>query len=524
MNVVFRVDASAAIGVGHLMRCLTLAGALRERDVQVRFVCRELVGNLVAMVTQRGIPVTVLPAPAFSNAATNEDYAVWLGVTQTIDAEQTIQAVNGERPDWLVVDHYALDIKWEQRLNPYVKKLMVIDDLANRQHQCDLLLDQNYSGEGECRYANKVANGCRLLLGPRYALLRPEYSEYRETQCPRDGVIRRMLLFFGGSDPPNMTGLALEALSKAEFGHLYVDVVIGANNVNRKVLEKQASTRPRTTVYGARAHLADLMASADLAIGAGGATTWERMCLGVPTVIIPIAENQRPACEALAKDKLVYCAGQSSVSLDQLAQLLRDLARRADTLVEMSMRSQLQVDGLGALRVAESMCPTDVHEIRLRDAREGDVAQYWHWVNDPTVRDSALNTSPIPWAAHQRWFANKLITKGSRLFVLEATGLPIGQVRFDDMGHESQIDYSLDVIVRGRGWATTLIALGVDLIQRDGPVSLRANVKTTNLPSVSVFLRMGFKEVVKTTGGANEVRSFLSNSTNVNRLGERELM
>jgi UDP-2,4-diacetamido-2,4,6-trideoxy-beta-L-altropyranose hydrolase len=387
------------------------------------------------------------------------------------------------------------------------------------------LLDQNYSAEGEHRYADRVPGSCKLLIGPRFALIRPEYAANRKTRFARDVLLKRVLVFFGGSDPQNMTGLALEALSQAAFCHLDVDVVIGANNAHRNILEKQASERPQTTVYGSRAHLADLMSQADLAIGAGGATTWERMCLGVPTVVISIAENQRPASEALARAKLVYYAGHfSGINTDQLTHLLDDFSRHADKIVEMSTQSQLQVDGLGALRMVETMCPTTVREIRLRKAREEDASHYWHWANDPTVRSSAMDTSPIPWVTHQQWFANKLHSNGSRLFVLEAKGLPIGQVRFDDLGHETQIDYSLDSIVRRRGWATRLIALGVDLIQREGPVRLRANVKTGNLPSASVFLQMGFKEVTSTTQAANKVRSFLSNPASSNRLRERDVL
>lgn len=501
MKVAFRVDASTRMGIGHFMRCLTLAEALREHDVQTRFICREYTGNLIALLQQNAIPVTVLPAPAI-NDTSGEDYVAWLGVTQAEDAEQTIEALNGERPDWLVVDHYGLDVEWEQRLRPHANKLMVIDDLANRCHDCEVLLDQNYSAVGEQRYAGLVPDTCKLLVGPRYALLRPEYAAYRKTLRARDGQVRRVLVFFGGTDPQNATGLALEALSHPDLKHLDVGVVIGANNPNREVLERQSRERPQTKIYGSRPHLADLMVGADLAIGAGGATTWERMCLGLPSIIISIAENQRPASEALEKAKLIHYAGHfSNIKTNHLTQLLRQQSHDTEKLAELSTQNRLQVDGLGALRLVEVLCPSDINEIRLRSASDEDIVGYYNWANDPDVRKNAINTDPISWPTHQAWFTSKLHDAKSQLFVLEAAGLPVGQIRFDKEGGEAHIDYSLDPIVRGRGWGLRLLALGIDRMRQIEPVRFRAEVKAGNEVSAAVFLRNGFTEISNVSAG-----------------------
>lgn len=356
MNVVFRVDASARMGIGHLMRCLTLAESLRERGVQLRFICREHTGNLIAHLRQKAMPVTVLPAPAINHTASGEDYAVWLGVTPAEDAEQTIEALNGEKPDWLVVDHYGLDAGWEQRLRPHVGKLMVIDDLASRHHDCDVLLDQNYSVEGERRYAGLVPDACKLLVGPRYALLRPEYAAYRRTLRTREGQVTRALVFFGGSDPQNMTGVTLEALSHTELRHLDVDVVIGANNPHREALEKQSMARPQTAIYGLRPHLADLMMQADLAIGAGGTTTWERLCLGLPSLVVSIAENQVPSCAALHYSRQIdYLGYQDKVDAAVVLNGIVHMIGNPGRLVEMSLAGQALVDGCGADIINETL-------------------------------------------------------------------------------------------------------------------------------------------------------------------------
>ncbi|MDZ4855244.1 MAG: UDP-2,4-diacetamido-2,4,6-trideoxy-beta-L-altropyranose hydrolase [Nitrospirota bacterium] len=481
------------MGIGHLMRCLTLAETLRSRGVETRFICRAHLGNMVELLERQAMPVTVLPAPAQSPNVNSEDYASWLGVTQDEDAEQTIEALFGDRPDWLVVDHYGLDADWEQRLRPHTVKLMVIDDLADRRHDCDLLLNQNYSEGGENRYRDLVPESCRLLLGPRYALLRPDYVAYRRTLRPRDGMVRRVLVFLGGSDPHNMTGLALEGLSAPEFQHLEVDVVVGANNSHRVALEKQVSARPLTNLYGSRSHLADLMAYADLAIGAGGGTTWERMCLGLPSLVVSIADNQRPACEALDRAELIqYIGSFRDVRSTDLVEVLKRSIGNRERLLARSTQNQLLVDGLGALRLAEALHQTPADELRLRPACPDEVGLYFNWANEPEVRRQAIHSEPISWKSHQEWFSNKFTDSQSRPFVLLAGALPVGQIRFDRQGEEAQIDYSLDALVRARGWETQLVAMGTALFHQSEPMRIRVEGKDENPSSHGIFVRLGF--------------------------------
>ncbi|MCG3770536.1 MAG: UDP-2,4-diacetamido-2,4,6-trideoxy-beta-L-altropyranose hydrolase [Nitrosomonadaceae bacterium] len=501
MKVVFRVDASSRMGIGHLMRCVTLAEALRERGADACFICRAHPCNLIELLRRQAMPVTVLPAPEQTPEVNSEEFATWLGVTQDEDAAQTIEALHGDRPDWLVVDHYGLAAGWELRLRPYTAKLMGIDDLANLRHECDLLLNQNYSDEGENRYRGLVSEKCSLLLGPRYALLRPEYEACRRTLQPRSRVVRRVLVFFGGSDPYNMTSLALEVLSAPEFQHLEVDVVVGANNAQRIALEEQVLARPLTNMYGDRPHLTDLMAHADLAIGAGGGTTWERICLGLPSLVVSIADNQRPACEALARAELIQHIGsfRDARSTD-LVDALKGWIGKRERLLTCSTQSQLLVDGLGALRLAEVLHPTHANELRLRPACPDDVGLYFNWANDPEVRRQAIHSDPISWKGHQEWFANKLTDSRSRLFVLLAGALPVGQIRFDWQGDEAQIDYSLDALVRARGWGAQLVSMGSALVQQSEPVRIRAEVKVGNRSSRAIFLRLGFAQAESAQG------------------------
>ena len=437
--------------------------------------------------------VAALPAPR--HAASGEDYAAWLGVSQDEDARESTAALAGERPDWVVVDHYGLDASWEGALRPHTRNLMVIDDLANRRHECDLLLDQNFSSGTSERYAGLVRPDCRLLLGPRYALLRPEYAAHRSREARRNGSVGTVFVYFGGSDPHNLTGAALEALSRRSLRHLKVDIVVGVSNTHASQLQRQAAARPGTAIHGSRPHLADLMSRADLAIGAAGTTTWERMCLGIPSLVVSIAENQRPAAEALAGNGLIQYLGTAhEVGSAELAAAIEKAISGTHDLADQSLRGRLTVDGFGAMRVAECIDPTNRRQLRLRAAQIEDAELFFAWVNDPQVRRQSLKTEAVPWRAHEQWFRSKLDDERSRLFVLEAKSLAVGQIRFDIEGGEARIDYSLDVQFRGRGWGACLVAMGLEKICERERMVFRAEVKSSNAPSAAVFSRLGFSE------------------------------
>ena len=495
MRVVFRVDASNYMGTGHLMRCLTLAEALRKRGCEVRFICREHPGNLIEQLQHRAMPTVVLHIMSVREPLHTSDYGAWLGASQAQDAEQTILALDGKRPDWLIADHYSLDAEWEQMLRPHVNCIMVIDDLANRPHDCDLLLDQNFALNEDTRYEDKIPASCQYLAGPRYALLRPEYSIWRNALKSKYGSIQRILVFLGGIDPHNVTGMALKALSNPEFSNIQIDVVVGANNPHRDSIEAQATQRPLTKIHGSRSHLADLMSHADLAIGAGGATTWERFCLRLPTLVVSIADNQKPACIALSQKSLIHYVGDAAtIDVQQLYISLKEIINQPDALATYAREGQVLVDGLGTLRVVEALMPTTIDQLILRPAQEDDAMLYFNWANEPEVRRQAINSNPIQWSQHKHWFLRKIADPKSYLYVLQAGELPVGQIRFDLQHEEALIDYALDPLVRGRGWATCLVVMGAQLLRANEPLILRAEVKTGNPASRAVFKRLGFLE------------------------------
>lgn len=357
-QIVFRTDAALHIGTGHMMRCLTLAEALRERGAAASFVCREHDGQFCELIAARGFALSRLPRPAAGVAPDPvPPHANWLGASWQDDAAQTRAALGAlsRPPDWLVVDHYALDRRWEGALRPSVGRIMAIDDLADRDHDCDLLLDQNLVARLAARYAARTPDGCRHLLGPQYALLQPGYAVLHENMKPRDGTIRRIFIFFGGVDQGNLTGRALNAVLRLERSEIEVDIVIGAGNPLAAALQRQIAPFPQMHLHHSLPSLGPLMAQADLVLGAGGATSWERLCLGLPAMVVTLAENQIPVAQELERQGLIHWLGNADdvseqCMIEQLSAVLDGAKRPAWMAPDRGV-----VDGRGAGRVCEAL-------------------------------------------------------------------------------------------------------------------------------------------------------------------------
>ncbi len=342
MKIVFRVDASLKIGTGHIMRCLTLAQELKKRGANVVFICRSIEGNLHEMVESKGVKVVKLPQ---SNSV-NESYCFhsnWLDAHWQEDATQSLLHIKGA--DWLIVDHYALDEKWESIIHPHIDKILVIDDLADREHVCDILLDQNYYLNAETRYKHLVNKECQLMLGPKFALLREEFAYARARLKRGFSEIKKIMVFFGGVDANNDAGKAIEAISgfKGE-----VIIVSGYTNKNLSKLEDFCTEHSNFRLFRSINNMAELMANADLAIGAGGSTSWERAATGLPTLAWPIAENQIHVLYDLSKAGIVKLTSPEKLEDDLI--LLNGGER-----MEMSRKGMEICDGEGTVRVANKL-------------------------------------------------------------------------------------------------------------------------------------------------------------------------
>ena len=329
--VFFRADASSLIGSGHVMRCLTLAQRLhKEENAKVVFIMRKLSGNLIDVVRKQGFDVLVLP-PADHDYEL-EGYGLWLTVPMEVDAQQTIEVLQYylqeygcDVVDRLIVDSYALDEQWELMLRPYCREIMVIDDLANRRHDCDILLDQNFYLNKDVRYAGLVPEHCKMLLGPEYALLREEFYEAKKHIRQRVGTIQHILVFYGGSDLTNETEKAIKALVQLhDDGYNFTaDIITGVSNFRREKIKNLCSKYHFLHYYCQVSNMAKFMNKADLMLGAGGSTTWERLYMELPALVTAVAENQIQGCRDCSQAGIIeYLGINEDVRVDTILEAL----------------------------------------------------------------------------------------------------------------------------------------------------------------------------------------------------------
>lgn len=361
MHIVFRADSSQQIGTGHVMRCLALADALRERGVGCTFICRPHAGHLLDLIARRGHKAVALPTleaievtAALPPSEASAAHLAWLGTDWATDAWQTKKLLSNQAVDWLVVDHYALDHKWERELQPYCTKLMVIDDLADRPHECDLLLDQNL-GRKRADYDGLVKAGTTALIGPAWALLRSEFSQLRPYSLARraNPQLSRLLITMGGVDKDNATGKVLSALQNCQLPTgMKITIVMGPHAPWLQQVKAQAErVQVPTQVLVDVDNMAQLMADSDLAIGAAGGTSWERCCLGLPTALLVLAPNQYAGAQAL----LHHGAATILDNAEELQRFFNGIhfaALLSSELRKMSAACAALTDGNGAIEVA----------------------------------------------------------------------------------------------------------------------------------------------------------------------------
>ena len=359
MTVVFRVDASVAIGSGHVMRCLTLANALTEKGMVCLFICREHEGNLISKILDEGYKVQRLTNDySEKNQMVGDNfYNGWLGAGQLDDASESIEIIKGSRCEWLTVDHYGLDIIWESKLRDHCNKLMVVDDLANRSHLCNLLLDQNLGRDFE-DYSNLVPDYCSVLLGPMYALVREEFSALRERSLSRREKykLKNILITMGGIDKINATGRVLDALTACMLpDDCVITIVMGQEAVWLSQIQIAAENSSLNTRIVINANnMGELMLQADLCIGAAGSTSWERCAMGLPSILFCVADNQKTGLDALSKTGAVLSMGLTGKSIKPI-ELHNKIAEISAGSYEMVRKAALITDGMGCHKIIDIM-------------------------------------------------------------------------------------------------------------------------------------------------------------------------
>ena len=362
MKILFRADASIQIGSGHIMRCMVLAEELKNQEADCTFVCRDNQGNLIKQIQDRGFSVSSIECR--SPTGTLEDFDEAINsrtqnstcLNERFDAEQTIASVSRQYFDWIVVDHYDLSEDWEVAVKPICSRLMVIDDLANRSHNCDLLLDQNYYKNSDERYQDLLPTHCVCLLGPSYVLLRQEFIDAKKNLHLRTGEIRRVLVFFGGSDPTNETKKILIALKQMDLDRIEVNVVVGSANPHRHVIHNMCNEIKGVNYYCDVSNMAELILRADIGIGAGGSSIWERCYLGLPSITSVVALNQLETTEDVASlGAIDYLGSAEMLSPENYTAAFLKLIVNPAYLKSMSTAGINLVSGIGTSAVVDVM-------------------------------------------------------------------------------------------------------------------------------------------------------------------------
>lgn len=339
MNVLFRVDASLQIGIGHLVRCFALAQTLKDSGHRVQFLGKSLNASLSKPFSDEKIEFR-----NFQNSS---------GAIQ--DGQNTLEQAREFRADWIVFDGYQFGLDYQKELRAQGRfKILGIDDLAKDFFDSDLLLNQNVYAE-EKMYREKVASGTKLLLGSSYALLRREFRQANH-RSRNNGSVKRVLITMGGADPLNQTGKALEALNKLKEDFA-IDVVVGPNNPHAEALEGLAGSHAKQVeLHRDTMNLRALMFQADLAITAAGSTCWELCSIGLPSILLVLSDNQRGVAESLGQSGTAKNLGwHENVDANMIAESAAQLINDQNLRKQMSQRASRLVDGQGAVRVQSEM-------------------------------------------------------------------------------------------------------------------------------------------------------------------------
>lgn len=499
MKVAFRTDASLDIGTGHVMRCLALAQALRAEDADCHFICRSFPGDLITRIAESGFGVTALPRGQWMDEPAAHDaslpaHAAWLGGTWHADADATAVILQALRPDWLVIDHYALDRAWEREVRPFCGGLMVIDDLVDRPHDCDLLLDQTL-GRLPADYASHVPQGCLLLAGTRYALLRAEFFALRECSLRgrAAGGLRKILVSMGGVDQLNATGRVLQALRQCPLPQdCSLTVLMGGQAPWLDETRRQAAAMPwPCDLRVDAANVAELLADCDLAIGAAGGSAWERCALGVPSLLVVMARNQQDVARSLERAGAAKVLGDADPIATVLPRVMAGIT--SEVLAGMSRAASDVCDGRGAARVVRVLRQWGV---QVRGMREDDLESVLRWRNHPDIRGRMYNSHEISPSEHREWYARAMRDPRRHLLIIEQSGMPLGFVQFTESENEGVADwgfYTMPGAPAGSGTKLGMAALD-HAFRRLKFRKVRGEAIVSNEPSKAFHRKLGFAE------------------------------
>jgi UDP-2,4-diacetamido-2,4,6-trideoxy-beta-L-altropyranose hydrolase len=501
MRVAVRADASGKMGIGHLRRCLSLLNALSDLGAQTFIVSRSHDGVAADVMRNEDVDVRWLPAPNSDIACEDgreTQYTQWAGVPWLQDADETIDALRAFAPDWVIVDHYALDAQWHDRVRSALKcRIFAIDDLGDRELSADILLDANASPSHSIKYEGRLQRQTKLLTGLRFALFSKSYQDAASYIFCEE--VRSIGIFMGGGDPLGLSSQVLRILREDVGFAGEIEIVIGSPDLVCEDLAKQSAEDHKLTLSVNLPQLSNFYARHDLQIGAGGTATYERCLLGVPAIAVIAAENQLAVIPELEAMRAIRSAILPEVkgthllpNAPPLDAVVRELIADPEKRRQLSIVSRSLIDAKGAERAALSILKDGM---TIRRTTEADARLLHVWRNHSTTRSMSLNSGEISLAHHVEWLKAALADAQRVLLMAQIGNRPIGTIRFDLIKRDVwRVSLFLDPDLHMLGLGKHMLELGEQALkaQIESDFVIQAEVIPGNAVSANMFVRGGY--------------------------------
>ncbi|MFC2095146.1 UDP-2,4-diacetamido-2,4,6-trideoxy-beta-L-altropyranose hydrolase [Candidatus Bipolaricaulota bacterium] len=475
-SLLIRADANSLMGTGHLMRCLALAQSWKDSGGEVTFITACDSAGLLQRLTDEGFNVIRL-------GGAHPDPADWTSTSQVL----------AEHPNaWVVLDGYHFDTAYQIRVKDAGHRLLVIDDMADLEHYyADIVLNQNLHAEG-LQYSCEPYT--QLLLGSRYVLLRREFLTWSNWRREIPDLARKVLVTLGCGDPDNVTVKVIRAIGSLSSEDLDVRIVVEPSSPQTALLNEAIDRLPfNIHLLPFVEDMPGLMAWADMAVSGGGSTCWEMAFMGLPNVVVVLADNQRSIAEYLDKMGVSIDLGwHESVSAENVLKALSTIMNSRRQRIVNAEKGRNLIDGEGVARLCMIL---EERELRLRPARKEDCGMLWEWANDPDVRSASYSTEAISWEDHLNWFNGVAADPNCHIWVaVDSEDKPLGEIRFEAIGQkEAKIGVSIGREYRRKGFGSMLISLGVqEAFSRTSMQLLHAYVRQGNEASIRAFERAKF--------------------------------
>ena len=501
-TMIIRADASVRIGAGHVLRCIALGQSWQDKGGRVVFLSHCETSAIKKRILDEGFDFKEVVAPHPDPS----DFADTLRMIHEYGARDSAHST------WVVVDGYHFDAAYQKELKDVGYKVLWIDDYGHAQHYyADLILNQNVSVD-ESLYQHRETY-TRLLLGTRYALLRREFREWTNWRREVPEVAQKVLITLGGSDPDNVTLKVIQALKQIDISGLEAKIIVGPANPNTRTLQQEIGKNSNLQLIKNAENMTELMAWADVAIAAGGSTSWELALMGLPSLLVILADNQSSiVCEMSKAGAAINLGYAEKLTSADITHKINTILNESKTRSLLCTNAKALIDGFGASRVCDRVFQSD---IVLRPVIQEDCKRIWDWSNDPSVRLRSFSKSFIAWEEHVKWFTKRIEAPFFYVALLH-DGTPIGQVRVDISGSEAVISVMIESNYRNQGYGEKTIARACHEVFHNsfsGIKEIHAHVEESNTASFRAFKKAGFREIKNRSENNEKVRHLKISNT-----------